>query len=137
MSDFNEQIKGYRGRLLELEQQMQLSYDKAVMALSGGALGLSLSFIKDIVDEPPLHAPRWLLAAWICWGVSVTCVLCSFYSSSMALRRTVRQADEQTLYIEPVGGAWDKATIYLNPIAGLLFLAGVVFICIFVGGNIL
>lgn len=136
VTTFTEQVENYRARLFELEQQMQISYDKAVMTLSGGALGVSLTFIRDIADKTALHASGWLLAAWLCWGVSVTCVLFSFFSSSLALRRAARQTDERTIYLEAVGGGWNCATMILNPLAGVLFLFGVVSICVFVGRNI-
>lgn len=136
MNDIPEMLREYREKLLELEQQMQSSYDKAVMTLSGGALGISLTFIKDVASKTPLHAPNWLLCAWICWGLSITGVLFSFFSSSMALRRAVRQTDIGTMYMEAVGGPWNIVTSILNPLAGLLFLLGVIAICVFVGGNV-
>ena len=40
----------YRQQLITLEQKSAESFDKTVIALSGGALGLSLTFVKEIVD---------------------------------------------------------------------------------------
>ena len=41
------QRPAYRAQLVALEQKFQEAYDKAVLILSGGALGLSLVVVKD------------------------------------------------------------------------------------------
>ena len=38
----------YRDNLQKIEGEMQSEYDKAVMTLSGGAIGISFAFIKDV-----------------------------------------------------------------------------------------
>lgn len=54
MKDLEELANEYRQTLINLEQQMQSTYDKAVMTLSGGALGISLAFLKDVADKTAL-----------------------------------------------------------------------------------
>ena len=136
MADFPERLDEYRKMLLEAEQKMQSSYDKAVMTLSGGALGRSLAFIKDIADKTSLKSTGWLLTAWVLWGFSVTLILASFFTSSLAIRRAIRQTDEKLIYIEFAGGVLNRITSWLNPLAGGFFFLGVIAIVIFVGGNI-
>ena len=136
MEEFPKRVDEYRTMLLGLEQQMQSAYDKAVMTLSGGALGISLTFLKDVADKTALRNTGWLLTAWILWGLSVTSVLASFFTSSLALRKAIRQTDERLIYVEVVGGRLNQITSFLNPFAGLLFFLGVVSIVLFVGGNI-
>jgi hypothetical protein len=135
MTDFETQVHEYRHTLLQMEQQMQTVYDKAVMTLSGGALGVSFTFLKDVADKATLHDTGWLIGAWIMWGVSVTCTLFSFLTSTVALRHAVRQTDLKTIYLTAVGGPYDKVTAFLNALAGILFLGGVIAISVFVGGN--
>ncbi|MFO7535726.1 MAG: hypothetical protein R6X19_08620, partial [Kiritimatiellia bacterium] len=77
-----------------------------------------------------------LLTAWLLWAFSVTAVLLSFFTSSLALRKAIRQTDERLIYIEAVGGWHNRLTSILNPVAGLLFLLGVIAIIIFIGGNV-
>ena len=136
MTDFNDQISEYRKSLLTLEQQMQSDYDKAIMALSGGALGVSMTFLKEVVVKQGIHGGCFLLSAWICWGLSVTCTLASFYTSTLALRRAVQQTDDKTIYLELRGGRYNRATKILNAAAGMLFFAGVVSIVVFVAHNL-
>ena len=45
MSELDE----YRKSLIEIEQRIGAGYDKTLITLSGGALGLTVTFIKDIV----------------------------------------------------------------------------------------
>lgn len=135
MEEFRDEISAYRGQLIEIERQMQSAYDKAVMALSGGALGISFTFIKDIADKSTLSHTNYLLAAWVMWGLSVTCVLFSFFFSTLAMKRAVRQTDQKLIYLELQGGIWNIITMILNPIGGILFFAGVIVISMFMGGN--
>jgi len=136
MPDFNDQISEYRKALLALEQQMQSEYDKAILALSGGALGVSMTFLKDVVINRGVEGGGYLLAAWVCWGLSVTCTLSSYYTSSQALRRAVAQTDDKLIYLELAGGRFNQVTKALNFSAGLLFALGVVSIVVFVAHNL-
>jgi hypothetical protein len=116
MAAFQDEISQYRATLLELEQKMQGEFDKAVMALSGGALGLSFTFLKEVVKSTPLKSTSWLLTAWICWGLSLSCVLFSFFSSALALRKAIKQTDAKLIYVEAEGGIFNKITVWLNPL---------------------
>ncbi len=80
----------YRQQLITLEQKSVESFDKTVIALSGGALGLSLTFVKEIVDLANALQTQWLLTAWICWTTSLLCVLLSFWLSAKAMRKAIK-----------------------------------------------
>ena len=84
----NYQVR-YRESLEALKQKSQDSYDKTVLSLSAGALGLSFAFVKDIVGSWPPQAYAWLFAAWVSWGVGVTSALFSFLCSQRALRKAI------------------------------------------------
>src|SRR5262245_25066253 len=73
----------YRTHLIESWQKSQVAYDKAVLALSAGALGVTINFVKDIIGGPPIA--MWLLVlAWIAWAVSCAAILYSHFSSVAA-----------------------------------------------------
>ncbi|MFH0801162.1 MAG: hypothetical protein V2A78_02065 [bacterium] len=133
--DYSDRIAQYRASLQQLEQQMQATYDKSVMTLSGAALGLSMTFIKDIADKSNLNATGWLLASWIVWGASITFILSSFFTSTLALQKAVQQTDENKIHDEPRGGIYNIFTNFLNVVAGILFVAGVITFCVFMKGN--
>lgn len=130
-----DQDQEYRRTLETLERESQQSYDKAVLTLSGGALGISFAFVSNIFGKSPVICPGWLLTAWISWGVSVTAILFSFFFSNLALRKAIDQVDNKTIRGERPGGSFDMVTAILNAAGGLLFLVGVISIIIFVTAN--
>jgi len=140
-TDFASELVRYRRWLASVGEKMQGEYDKAVMALSGGALGLSLAFLKDILKgvegKTSFNHAQYLLGAWLCWGVSILAVLFSFYSSVLAANRAAEQFDERTIYLERVGGFANRLTKVLNPAGGILFLAGVALLVTFVSYNLI
>ncbi len=131
----DERESRYRKLLETLKQQSQESYDKTVLSLSAGALGVSFAFVKDIVGSWPAQEPSWLFTAWIFWGLSVTAVLFSFLCSQKALRKAIKQVDDGQIDSMKLGGALNKVTIILNNAAGIAFLLGVISMIKFVSYN--
>lgn len=125
----------YRNTLETLERESQQAYDKAVLTLSGGALGISFAFVSNFLDKSKIICSGWLITAWISWGVSVTAVLFSFFFSILALRKAIKQVDNRTIREERPGGSFDTITAVLNAAGGLLFLVGVISIITFVIAN--
>ena len=128
-------LKEYRASLLAAEQKMQEEFDKTVLALSGGALGVTFAFIKDVIGQKPVTLPVLLFTAWISWGVSVSSILASFFFSQQALRKAIKQVDEGKIYKEYPGGMYDRVTGVLNFLGLVLFLVGVILAVIFVWKN--
>jgi hypothetical protein len=112
--------------LVDTRQKSQDAYDKTVLALSAGALGVTISFVKEIVGGHPVLL-RLLLVAWICWGISCATVLYSHFSSVAAHNEAIAALDENR---EPNIGS-DKATKILNLVSGALFLLGLLLFCVF------
>jgi hypothetical protein len=52
---------GYRKHLVDSCQKSQEAYDKAVLALSAGALGVTINFVKDIIGGHPVA--MWFLVS--------------------------------------------------------------------------
>ncbi len=141
-------MAAYRQSLIEAEKQGQDSFDKTVLSLSGGALGISFVFIKDIIGVGAIVLPHLLLAAWVCWALSMLAILVSFYTSNRALRKAIEQCDNGTIQrgpakpsdtpgCEPPGGYFAKVTKNLN-LAGIVFLIlGIAVMCAFVYFNLL
>jgi hypothetical protein len=131
-----EGLSRYRTFLQEHEQRLQGAYDKTVLVLSGGALAISLAFVKDIVPLPTACAHILLVLAWFAWAASLACVLVSLFTSILAFRRAVDQLDDDQIYLQHPGGLCDLLTCWLNVLSGLLFLAGLVLLLVFVLRNL-
>ncbi len=131
----DEDLKQYRTLLIAAEQKAQEDFDKTVLSLSGGALGISFAFVKDIVGTNPLIYSWLLFVAWLAWGTSVGCVLTSYYMSNRALRLSIEQVDTDKIYDQSPGGLYSRLTAILNAAGGLFFLIGIVFMVVFVAYN--
>jgi hypothetical protein len=126
----------YRRYILAAEQRAQEDFDKTVLSLSGGALGISFAFVDKFIAGKPVVFAWELVLAWVAWAVSMSCVLVSFYMSQQALRHTLVQIDSGRIYSEPPGGRFDGMTRFLNPAGMVLFFVGVGFMVVFVSNNL-
>lgn len=129
----NKDMEEYRRLLQDLENKAQDQYDKTVILLSTGALGVSFTFIKDIVDFDSVIVLQFLIGAWISWGLSTAAVLFSFYTSRTALRKAIEALDEDK---ENDHNTHDRLTTVLNALSGTFFLLGLVFMIVFVKNNL-
>lgn len=132
----DELLKEYRAQLLETEQKAQAAFDKTLLSLSGGALGVSFAFVRQFVGEGVASKPDFLFAAWICWIASLAAVLLSHYFSTLAIRKAIKQVDVGSIAVQRPGGHFDTAVAAFNGAGGLLFIAGLVLIAFFVRANL-
>ena len=131
-----DDLTDYRKHLQAAEQKSQEDFDKTVLSLSGGALGISFVFLKDVIGPNPIVDPGLLFTAWVAWGISTFCVLASYYVSHLALRTAIRQIDNNTIRSEKAGGWYRTATAILNAAGAVLFLVGVCAITLFANANL-
>ena len=132
----SEHLADYRKWLVAAEQKSQEDFDKTILSLSGGALGISFVFLKDVIGPLPILQSGFLLAAWLAWAFSTFSVLTSYYLSHLALRRAISQVDDGTIYMQPPGGVFARWTAILNATGAVLFLVGVCCITVFAGSNL-
>lgn len=128
----DEQQK-YREHLYRLEQKAQESFDKSVLSLSGGALGVSFAFTQHFLGTPPYRLQLLLVLAWLAWAASILAILASFFFSNIALRRALSGDCSATT---EKSNRCDSVTAVLNIIGGVFFPTGVVFLAIFVLKNL-
>jgi len=132
---------------VETEERVAHSFDRWMITLSAGALGLSITFIQQMAPNP-VHT--WLLClAWGGFIVSLLCMLFSLLTSQAGFRRQreilendkLRESEgvEDGADGEGNGGAGGEAecnrpakvTNYLNWISLASFVVGVVFMACF------
>lgn len=127
---------GYRDWLVQSGFKVSEAYDKAVMTLSGGALGISMTFIHDLAPAPVAGTLLWLGLAWISFGTSVASILISKLTSQWALDRALEQFDNRKIDSQRPGQAYSVLTTVLNVVAGATFLLGVVALAWFAISNL-
>lgn len=127
----------YRDTLVQGRDDAQGSFDKAIMSLSGGALGIALGFVRTS-GPPQLAAALWL--AWACFIGSLLSTLLSFVTSGKSYDKALAQLsdnlDPDRIYGEAVGGKASMQTQRLNLWALALFMAGLGLMALFVGTNL-
>jgi hypothetical protein len=121
----DQEIKDYRNFLVAADQRAQQDFDKTVLTLSCGAIGISFAFTKEIVDVAPVADLEWLTWSWRFWACSSLAILASHYFSHMSLLKTIKQVDQGNIYIQKPGGFWADLTGWTNLFGGLFFVVGV------------
>ena len=125
------QRPAYRAQLVALEQKFQEAYDKAVLILSGGALGLSLVVVKDYLRLRGGGGSGLIALALLSWALSVSCILFSSRSSRKVLRSAVTRVDNGVPSAH-LGELSDRVASGLSTGSGVLFLVGVGFFASYV-----
>jgi len=85
-------------RSKELESQLQVSerFEKSLILISGGALGLSMTFIKEVVSAPLIYSCL-LYLAWFSLAGSLCLCVVSLFCSLRAIARKIINLDENEL----------------------------------------
>lgn len=130
------ELAAYRELIVGAHQKAQDDYDKTVLLLAGGALGVSFSFFDSVLKDRAPVCVGVLLAAWISWGSSLLCVLASYLFSIQALLRTIRQIDQLKIRSQRPGGFLAGLTSALNWAGGLFLVSGVVCYALFAFTNL-
>jgi len=126
----------YRNLLISTQHQLNDSYDKLVVTLAGGALGLSIAFLKDIVSlEIATH--KWLLIfSWLLFIVSLASIFCEILFGIEAYKKAVNQLDSKTIREEKVGGLFSSLTKWFSRIAAITLVTGLLTISVFIYLNV-
>ena len=108
------------------------TFSRSVMTLAGGALGLSVAFVQEVVP-PGADGNRsstvLLLLGWIALVASLVAVVASYYTGAEGLRADMASMD-------PDENRWDKATERLNLVSGTLLAVGLLLLALFAYNNL-
>ena len=120
--------ESYRDWLVKAHHTASQDFDRAVMTLAGGGLGISIAFVRDIAPHP-VH--KWMLAiGWLAFTLSLVCVFVSLLTSQATSLRMIEDMDAQR---DP-GERFDMpgwATDLLNRLAATFLVLGVGFVVLF------
>jgi len=140
----NEDIKyqtyiNERNSLVTAQKESSQYFDKSILTLAAGALGLSLTFIDKIAPRPIVECSKYLLCtAWIFFCLSILSTLISSLTSQAACRRQIEIVEN--IFFNKVDtnskNFLAQMTNVLNWISITLFVSGVFFLIIFTIINI-
>jgi hypothetical protein len=97
------------------------SFDKNLLTLSSGALGLSLAFIKDIVPFNHAVWPRTLYASWISFALCIVLTVFSFRLSIAAQNKHLEYLAKY--YLERQQEYFNKMSVYSRVLSTFTWLA--------------
>lgn len=141
----------HRRYLIESEQEAAKSYDRWLLTLSGGALGLSMAFARDIALHGVAEGRGYLLAAWLALATSVAVGLVCIYWSQRAhadFREALDATLEKARAKNEDAGFWDDVRTaqvrcprarwvgWLNRVSIAAFVAGIVLLSVFAFLNV-
>ena len=125
----------YRQHLIETYEELSLGFGRTLVMLAGGALGLSLTFAKNIIGSSGVECLWILVSAWGLWSIALTSVLIGFYCGREAARFAREQYDDGKLTgdnTETPGGKWTGATHKAGSIGLIAFVFGVAAFVVYV-----
>lgn len=130
------ELKKYRASLVDTLRFLNASYDKLLVTLSGGALALSIAFLKDVIKLEHVHYSNFLLYAWLAFILSLASVLGRVMFGIEAYRRAIRQVDKGTIYEQKVGGIHSLFTRVLHIGSASFLLIGLLLLALFAFQNV-
>ena len=119
--------------LVKADYDASRDFDKAIMTLAAGALGLTIAFIHDLAPDPRFVPV--LRVAWLLFAASLLAILVSFQVSQSALRREITAIDTGTVLTTP-GGMPGRVTLWLNVLATVTLIGGAGAFVVFASLNI-
>lgn len=126
-----------RKQSIAAEQDTAKQFDSSLLTLSGGALALSLTFIKQVAPHPIPNSICFLVSAWSLFCVSLCLTLISFLTSQSACQRYREILDADMLGEDKNNknrpGRW---TAWLNYLSITFFVFGIIFVIIFSAINL-
>lgn len=122
------------------ELEVSGRYDKWILTLAGGALGLSITFIEKIAANPSSQSLIWLKLAWAFLVAALLAALISLITSQSAIRENRAELDSANTEGRPPRLSFPRwftrLTNFLNWASLTAFIAGVIFLCVFSFKNI-
>lgn len=129
-----------RDDLLARQMKNSESYDRAILSLSSGALVLSLSFIKDVVQPGHGHAYALLIVSWALFGASILLTLVSYLISQQGIGLQLEYAKKYYLdgdeSYESKQNYYGYTTVIFGYFSGLFFIAAFICTILFVSVNL-
>lgn len=118
---------------IEAEHKDAEHYDKWLITIASGALGLSIVFIRDIAPDPAPETRVWLVTSWIAFLLSITLTMFSLLASQKGLQR-YRDILDNKRYSEILvsqKNRWAELTSALNWLSLMMFVGGAICLMVY------
>lgn len=127
----------YRKIYETLKGESEKEVDTYIRYLAGGALVLSLTFIKGIIPKgAAVECECIIIYGWIFLISSLLSNFISYYFTIYNLNKTIKDIDDDVEDWGDEAVARNKPIIWINYLSSALCILGIIFITIFVSLNI-
>jgi hypothetical protein len=135
-----ELFAAIRDHLNQADLSNSEQFDKAILTLSSGGLGLSIAIIQFIVPLSEASCFLLLWASWFLFGLAIVTTVVSFMTTKEAINETRYYAYQYYMeykeeYAEKIS-PYSRLTYNLNKASGVLFILAIISIVAFVSINI-
>lgn len=142
-SDYEEKLWAdeikYRDHLEFLRTSQMAYYDRAVLMMSSGGLGLSVLLLSELV-KAQAKSPILLLVSWVAFGLSIIFNIGSNYLGALSASEDLDELDRQMKgeEVKPkrINFTGDM-TMFTTVSAGVFFVIGAIFLLWFAYANII
>ena len=121
----------------DLYAQANQTIDKlrtTVISLSGGALGTTIVFLKDIVGLDNGCALTLVKTSWVFWLLSIVVTLFSYFCQYQGLLFQIKGEHKNVIYTDV--GKWNAAMGYSYLVGTASFIIGVIITAFAVLSNV-
>jgi hypothetical protein len=88
-----ENLSKYRDEIVAIRAKAQEERDKQILTLSSAALGLTLTFYKDVLKDQIGNNGWLMVSAWACWSTAILSVIISMGLSARAAGLRIQAID--------------------------------------------
>lgn len=139
-SDFQRMLAHCRG-LSETEQSLSILYTKFLWALSGGAIGLSVTLVSGAFGARLEHGFCSLMGSWIAFGLCIVLTMSTVKTSEVSFRKELESIYRELRETGNVSqleyrGSWVCVTLVLEIFAAIAAVTGTVLLLVFIGQNV-
>lgn len=128
-----EENKEYLDLLNRSYLESSSQFDKQLLFVASGALGLSLAFIKDIVVLSKATNKELLILSWISFGLVILINVISHYTSLKAINYKIENVNKKN---DKLSKRFNSVTKYFNVIMIVFLAIGLISLNVFIGINI-
>ncbi|WP_157208909.1 hypothetical protein [Mariniflexile maritimum] len=128
-----EEDKEYLELLNKAYFESASQFDKQLLFVASGALGISLAFIKDIIQLNIASNKALLLLSWISFGVVILINVISHYTSLKAINYKIENIDHNS---DKHSKKYNLVTKWFNVLMIVFLTSGLILLNLFICINI-
>lgn len=128
-----EEKNTYLEQLNKAYIESSSQFDKQILFIASGALGISLAFIKDIVKLDIATNKNLLLLSWIFFGAVILICILSHYTSLKAINFKIENLYQKK---DKTSKIFDFFTKLFNIFMIVFLASGLILLFVFIGINI-